>query len=168
MRVGISVASAADIPAIVALRNGVAEDLTARYGGGHWSSHCTERGVAHGMKHAEVLIAKSGRRIIGTLRLASKKPWAIDPAYFTKVTCAVYLLDMAVAPEYQKRGVGRRLLAAAQESAIAWPADAIRLDAYDADAGAGDFYEKCGYAPRGAKEYRGVPLRYFELLLSAD
>ena len=32
----------------------------------------------------------------------------------------------------------------------AWPVDAIRLDAYDADAGAGGFYAKCGTARSGA------------------
>src|ERR1035437_7340522 len=29
--------------------------------------------------------------------------------------------------------------------AKAWPADAIRLDAYDAEAGAGPFYASCGW-----------------------
>ena len=47
----------------------------------------------------------------------------------------------------------------------AWPADAIRLDAYDAPAGAGDFYAKCGFREVGRATYRGVPLVYFELLL---
>ena len=47
----------------------------------------------------------------------------------------------------------------------AWPADAIRLDAYDADAGAGDFYAKCGFREVGKATYREVPLRYFEKLL---
>jgi GNAT superfamily N-acetyltransferase len=168
VRVGISLATEGDIPEIVALRNGVAEDLTERFGGGHWSSHCSERGVRWGMKYADVLLAKSRGKIVGALRLAAKKPWAIDLSYFTAVPCAIYLVDMAVAPRHQGRGVGRRLMAAAQEAAIGWPADAIRLDAYDADAGAGGFYLKCGYHERGRMEYRGVPLRYFELLLSAD
>ncbi len=36
--------------------------------------------------------------------------------------------------------------------------------AFSAPAGAGDFYRKCGYAPRRGKVYRGVPLLYFELM----
>jgi GNAT superfamily N-acetyltransferase len=166
-RVSISVASPADAQAIAELRNAVAEDLTARFGGGHWSSHCTARGVRFGMKFGDVLLAKSRGRIVGTLRLASKKPWAIDLSYFTAVPCAIYLLDMAIVPRHQGKGIGRRLMAAAQEAAIDWPADAIRLDAYDADAGAGGFYLKCGYTALGRREYRGVPLRYFELVLTA-
>jgi GNAT superfamily N-acetyltransferase len=167
MRVSIALATDRDVPEIVALRNAVAEDLTERYGGGHWSSLCSERGVRFGMKHADVLLARSRGKIVGTLRLATKKPWAIDVSYFTPVTCALYLLDMAVAPKHQGRGIGRRLIAAAQEAAVEWPADAIRLDAYDAKAGAGRFYLTCGYRDRGRREYRGVPLRYFEFVLEA-
>jgi hypothetical protein len=49
--------------------------------------------------------------------------------------------------------------------ARAWPADAVRLDAYDAPAGAGGFYARCGYRERGRVTYRGVPLIYFEHVL---
>ena len=49
--------------------------------------------------------------------------------------------------------------------ARAWPADAIRLDAYDADAGTGEFYRKCGFRECGRRVYRGTPLIYYELVL---
>lgn len=49
--------------------------------------------------------------------------------------------------------------------AAAWPADAIRLDAYDAAAGAGPFYAKCRFLVRGHVVYKGDPLVYYELLL---
>jgi hypothetical protein len=49
--------------------------------------------------------------------------------------------------------------------ARAWPSQAIRLDAYDATAGAGRFYLKCGFREVGRVTYRKVPLIYFELLL---
>jgi hypothetical protein len=58
------------------------------------------------------------------------------------------------------------LLAEASRVATELGADAIRLDAYDADAGAGGFYRACGYSPRRGKVYRGVPLLYFERLLA--
>ena len=44
-------------------------------------------------------------------------------------------------------------------------ADAIRLDAYDAEAGAGEFYVKCGFREVGRVAYRGVPLTYYERLI---
>jgi GNAT superfamily N-acetyltransferase len=69
---------------------------------------------------------------------------------------------MAVHPELQRNGVGRLLLKEAEAIARAWPADAIRLDAFDAEAGAGGFYAKCGWREVGRVTYRKDPLIYFE------
>lgn len=49
--------------------------------------------------------------------------------------------------------------------ARAWPADGIRLDAYDAETGAGRCYAACGFEERGRVVYRANPLAYYELLL---
>jgi GNAT superfamily N-acetyltransferase len=115
------------------------------------------------MRHAKLLIGRSSRgEPIGVLRLATKKPWAIDIAYFTPCRKALYLTDMAVAPRVQGRGVGRALLEEAWALALAWPAEAVRLDAYDAPAGAGGFYLKCGLEERGRVVYRNTPLIYYE------
>ena len=46
-----------------------------------------------------------------------------------------------------------------------WPAEAIRLDAWDADAGAGPFYARCGYREVALVLYKTSPLIYFELVL---
>jgi GNAT superfamily N-acetyltransferase len=144
------------------VRIAAAERLTRDFGDGHWSAHTNEAAVLRDMKASRVLAIRDGGEIVGTLTLQSKKPWAIDLAYFTPCGKALYLINMAVAPDRQRTGVGRALLAEALRAARAFPADAIRLDAYDADAGAGNFYRKCGYAHVGGKSYRGVPLLYFE------
>src|SRR5437667_6104409 len=73
---------------------------------------------------------------------------------------------MAVAPGKQRQGLGRRCLEEAATIARAWPADAIRLDAFDAQAGAGDFYARCGWTEVGRRSYRGTPLIYYEKLLT--
>lgn len=117
------------------------------------------------IKNSRVLVARAPRKIVGTVSLQTKKPWAIDLAYFTPCRKALYLTNMAVAPDLQRAGVGRALLDEALALASAFPADAIRLDAYDAPAGAGEFYRRCGFAPRRGKSYRGVPLLYFELMI---
>lgn len=150
------------VAAIADLRNAVARDLTLRFGQGHWSGQCTERGVHHNLKISRVYVAWDGGRLVATLSLATRKPWAIDTAYFAPAKRPLYLTAMAVAPELQRQGLGRRCLAVAEALARDWPADAIRLDAYDAAAGAGDFYAKCGYREVGRVTYRGVPLIYFE------
>ena len=125
----------------------------------------TDRGVATAIRTSRVLVARDGDRIVGTLRLATKKPWAIDRAYFANVRRPLYLTDMAVLRSCQRTGIGRFMLTEAAAVARQWPGDAIRLDAYDAPAGAGAFYAKCGYRQVGRRTYRGVPLLYFELLL---
>jgi GNAT superfamily N-acetyltransferase len=119
------------------------------------------------MRTSRVVIARSGpgSPIVATLQLATKKPWAIDTKYFTPVKKPLYLIGMIVAPELQGKGVGRRLLEEATAMARKWPADAIRLDAYDSEAGAGPFYAKCGYREVGRVIYKTVPLIYYELLL---
>ncbi|MGH7712833.1 MAG: GNAT family N-acetyltransferase [Gemmatimonadaceae bacterium] len=152
-------------PAIVLLRNAVATALTLHYGKGHWSSQVSERGVLYELRTSRVFIMRRGKRIIASLRLGTKKPWAIDTAYFTACERPIYLTDMAVEPSVQRQGIGRLCIDQAREIVRAWPADAIRLDAYDATAGAGAFYAKCGFREVGRVTYRSNPLLYFEMLL---
>lgn len=165
MKLSIREAVAADAQEIAALRIEAANDLTARYGKGFWSSNTTEKGVLLGIDKGKVLIATSAGTIVGTLTLSTRKPWAIDASCFTRVKTPIYLTSMAVEPKLQGRGVGRSMLAAAEESARSWPGHAIRLDAFDADAGAGEFYAKCGFTEKGRAVFRSVPLIYFERLL---
>ena len=86
-------------------------------------------------------------------------------AYFTTVKKALYLINMAVHPDRQGTGVGRLVLKEAEAHARAWPGDAIRLDAWNGDAGAGPFYAKCGFRETGRVVYRQAPLVYYEMVL---
>jgi GNAT superfamily N-acetyltransferase len=142
MKLVFAAATNSDAVVLAALHTAAAEDLTRRFGKGFWSSGTTERGVLAGMRmprFSRILVARANRRIVGTLRLATKKPWAIDTSYFTPVERPLYLTGMAVHPGLQRKGIGRLMLKEAEALARAWPADAIRLDAFDAAAGAGDF-----------------------------
>jgi GNAT superfamily N-acetyltransferase len=158
-------ATPADALALAELRALAARELTEQYGHGHWSGEPTERGARAELRYAQVWIARDGRDAVGTFRLATRKPWAIDTSYFTECRRPLYLTSMAVRPDFQRRGLGRRCVEKAVRAARAWPADAIRLDAYDADAGAGAFYLKCGFRETGRKTYRSDPLIYYELIL---
>jgi GNAT superfamily N-acetyltransferase len=158
-------AGADDVAAIAGLQNAVAGGLTAKYGDGPWSGLVSERATAVSMRHARLRVGRLDKRIVTVLRLAQKKPWAIDASYFTPVKRALYLTGMAVSVAHQGKSFGRLALDDAAAVAAAWPSDAIRLDAFDAVAGAGGFYVRCGYQPRGRVVYRGTPLAYFELLV---
>jgi GNAT superfamily N-acetyltransferase len=163
--VAFALATPADAAALAELRTAAARELTERYGRGHWSTETTERGALAELRNAQVWIARYGGACVGTFRLATKKPWAIDVSYFTPGKRPLYLTGMAVRPDFQRRGLGRKCVDEAVRSARAWPADAIRLDAYDAEAGAGSFYAKCGFTATGRTTYRSVPLVYYELVL---
>lgn len=165
MKLAISTATPADAVELAALHTAVAEDLTSRYGRGFWSTKTSEKGVLLAIRSARILVARRGKAIVGTLNLPTKKPWAIDVTYFTPVKKPLYLTGMAVVPVLQRQGIGRRLLKEAVKQARAWPAEAIRLDAYDADIGAGGFYARCGFREVAHVTYRKNPLIYFELVL---
>jgi GNAT superfamily N-acetyltransferase len=165
MKLSFTTATPADAPVLAALHTAIAEDLTRRHGHGHWSFKTTERGILYSLRNAYVMVARNSSGIVGTLQLQTKKPWAIDVSYFTAVKKALYLTGMAVALTHQKKGIGRLLLDEAIKQARSWPADAVRLDAYDHAAGAGDFYAKCGFREVGRVTYRQSPLIYFEMVL---
>jgi GNAT superfamily N-acetyltransferase len=114
---------------------------------------------------AEVWIARDGQSILATFRLGSRKPWAIDTSYFTACRRPIYLTNMVVHPDVQRRGIGRLCLVHAEQVARRRRADAIRLDAYDAQAGAGPFYATCGFREVGRTLYRTTALVYYERVL---
>jgi len=164
-RLSIALAAADDAGAVAGLRNAVASVLTRRHGLGHWSSMSSEKGIRSSMKRSSIYVAREGERVVATLELATKKPWAIDRRYFTEVQRPLYLLGMAVDPDRQGIGIGRLCIAHAIDVCKQWPADALCLDAYDADAGAGGFYSKCGFTEVGRATCRNTPLIYFERLM---
>jgi GNAT superfamily N-acetyltransferase len=166
MRLGFEPATANDATALATLHIAVAEALTLKHGHGPWSRKVTDKGVLFGMRTSRVFVARHGTEVVGTFRLATKKPWAIDTNYFTVCRKALYLQVMAVALASQRHGIGRCCLEEAKRIARSWPADAIRLDAFDADAGAGGFYARCGFSEVGRVTYRKVPLIYYQLLIT--
>jgi GNAT superfamily N-acetyltransferase len=165
VRRALTPATTEDAAAIAALRNAVASDLTARFGTGHWSSTTSERGVRAEMKRQSIYVARRRGRIVGTLALATKQPWTIDSRYFTSVPRPLYLMAMAVEPACQGTGIGRACIRDAVRLCRDWPAEALCLDAYDAPAGAGDFYRTCGFTEVGRATRRHTPLIYYERLV---
>jgi GNAT superfamily N-acetyltransferase len=165
----IGLAVPADVEAIVGVRDAAADALTERFGQGHWSGHASASAVRRSIGNARewVIVSRARGRVTGTLALQTKKPWAIEVSHFSPVDRPLYLVSMAVLPRHQGKGIGRRLLAFAEELARERGFEAIRLDSYDASAGAGDFYASCGWAFRGTVKYKGNPLRYYERLVSA-
>ena len=153
-----------DARAIAALRTSVAQGMTRQYGRGHWSACPSKAEVTRQLRASHVLVARHDKRIVGTVRLATANPLAIDSGSFTPVDTALYVLGLAVAPECRNQGVGRQLIEAAKDVARSRPAQALWLDAYDSKVGAGPFYLRCGFRRVGPSTFKEVSLVYYEWL----
>jgi ribosomal protein S18 acetylase RimI-like enzyme len=160
----ISPALTSDAGALAALRSAVASAMTRRFGQGHWSARPGKAEVLRQLRASQVLVARQGGEIVGTVRLVRPLPGVFDWSAFTPVDQPWYVLGLAVAPECRGRGLGRELMDAAKEVARTRAAEALWLDAYEHEAGAGPFYEKCGFRKVGHTEYLDIPLTYYEWL----
>lgn len=58
------------------------------------------------------------------------------------------VLGLAVSPEYRRRGIGRALLRAAEQDALARGITAVRLASGAERTQTHQFYQSCGYLPR--------------------
>ena len=164
----IAFATPRDARSLVTLRTAVARGMTQEFGTGHWSAFPSKPEVARQARASHVLVARRDGQLVGTVRLITARPWAIDSSCFTPVKSALYVLGLAVAPEARGQGVGRDLMEAAKDAARSWPIEALWLDAYDHIAGVGPFYLKCGFRKVGRTQYREVPLIYYEWLASQE
>jgi predicted N-acetyltransferase YhbS len=160
----ISLADADDVKALAALRAAIAQDMTGRFGEGAWSAVPSKVTVMKQMRASRVLVARRESKVVGTVRLATAKPLAFDSSAFTPVSQALYVLGLAVAPQMRNRGLGRALMDAAKEAASSSGMDALWLDAYDHEAGAGPFYAKCGFRHVGNTSRNNQSLLYYEWL----
>lgn len=63
----LGVAEPGDAPGIAALLRSVADDLTERFGRGHWSNAASEERLRWAMRHGRVIVARSRDEIVGVL-----------------------------------------------------------------------------------------------------
>jgi GNAT superfamily N-acetyltransferase len=147
----LKIATPAAAAAIASLRVATAEQLTAVHGTGPWSGNITEKGVLFNMRQGAVYVLRQRKKIIATLTLSTRKPFAIDRKFLSASKHPIYLTAMAVVPELQRQGIGRHCVDEAKKIDKRWLGDVICLDAYDAAAGAGEFYGRCGFREVGPR-----------------
>jgi GNAT superfamily N-acetyltransferase len=149
-------AAAEDVRTVHAILAAAAEDLAARFGPGHWSTVSSIETLRKYASDGVLFVLEAGAAAVGTLRLTDRKigfyhvEWFAHPA-----DDAAYLLDMAIDPGSQRRGIGRRSMTLAEDAARLLGLRALRLDAYEGRAGAGEFYRKCGYSLVHRSAFRG-------------
>jgi GNAT superfamily N-acetyltransferase len=165
MPLKLLLASADDIPELVAMRARVSQSLAKKFGDGFWAGRPTESSERFLMRIGQVYIARYRGKLIAALALSTRKPWSIDVNKFRASAKPLYLRAMAVEPAKQGNGIGSKCIAEVRRIAEEMGRDAIRLDAFDCPAGAGEFYRKCGFIETARVVYKGVPLIDFELML---
>ena len=74
------------------------------------------------------------------------------------ITDYVHILNLAVAPEFRKRGLARSFMARTEQEAVKRGIGAITLEVREKNESALNLYRKMGYEPRGRrpKYYEGV------------
>jgi len=115
--------------------------------------------TARRIESGECLVAVDGRRLLGTIvfypaERASGCPWYDRPEVSS-------LGQFGVLPSLQRSGIGRRLLATAEDRAAVAGATEIALDTAEPAAQLIDWYGRCGYrlvehAQWAGKIYRSV------------
>lgn len=166
--VSLRKAGAGDIKLVRTILSAAAADLVTRFGSGHWSTVRSDKSLRHYASNGVLYIIEANSLVVGALQLTTRKIGFYREEWFAPRQGPVgYLLDMAVHPNHQQRGIGRRSMELVEGLAQLAGLRAIRLDAYRGRVGAGTFYKKCGYVSVHKGEMRGVPLEYFEKTLVA-
>jgi ribosomal-protein-alanine N-acetyltransferase len=132
MKLRIAPAHPRDLPALLALEE-------AAFPGDRMS----RRALAHNVQSPRVsfLVAYEGKNLVGHALIA-----------FRRGSGVARLTSLAVAPGEAGRGLGRRLLQAAERRAKAQGADRLRLEVRADNAPAIGLYERAAFVRRGRTE----------------
>ena len=71
---------------------------------------CVRQGRSFRDEKVDRLCCEVSQAAVGMLALSTRKPWAIDKTYFGPSERPLYLTSMAVAPDQQRKGIGRLCL----------------------------------------------------------
>ena len=150
--VSIRPATLMEVKTIHSLSLAAADGLTRRFGKGAWSDISLLNTLRRVLRGGTLFIIVTGGKVVGTFTVDTVKG-------------DFYLRSMSVQPASQRHGIGRRAMTEIETLARLRCLKAIRSDAYEADAGAGGFYLKCGYKETGHGVSNGVKLAYYEKVL---
>ncbi|MBN3782409.1 GNAT family N-acetyltransferase [Burkholderia sp. Ac-20345] len=161
-------ASAHDAPAVL----GIFDDVIAwfvtignegQWGSEPWSTQPKRIGLvteACALPDAWVAEDQEGR-VLGALILGESMPY-VPPATEPEI----YVRVLVASRDARARGVGRRLMAFADERARAAGVERLRVDCYGGGSGAlVRFYESCGYERISPFDVEGWPGQLLERLL---
>jgi GNAT superfamily N-acetyltransferase len=154
--INIVLATAEDLPAVLALFDEAVRWLVAQGWSGQWGTEpfssypeAVERFAAW-IREGIFYVARSDAAILGTIVINPGLPSYIAQQRDRLPQPALYLEAFATDRRYSGHGIGRRLLGlaeqAAQEQGIAW----LLLDCWAGNAALRRYYRQAGFAECGA------------------
>lgn len=141
-------ATEADIPAILALTQAAYAPYTGRIDPPSGVLRETSDGVRHSLERGGIIVAQAQDTLVGAVRY---QPHADH----------VYLGRLAVLPVWQRRGIGRRLIAAVEEWTLLLGLDEVRLNVRLELTENHALYKRLGYVEDGLEAFSHAPGRNY-------
>lgn len=141
-------ASEADIPAILAVTHAAYAPYTGRIDPPSGVLRESADGVQHYLERGGIIVAQAGDTLVGVVRY---QPYEDH----------VYLGRLAVLPSWQKRGIGRRLIAAVEEWTLLLGLDEVRLNVRLELTENHTLYKHLGYIKDGLEAFERAPGRNY-------
>lgn len=164
----IVLAGERDMTEIMTLIAGCISQMRAK-GNDQWNENYPDLAVVTAdIRERCLYAAKGNEKILGVITLNEFQ----DEEYRTvpwqrKEGKILVVHRLAVAPQFQRKGVAGKLMDFAESKAVQENYAAIRLDTYSNNPGAIRFYERRGYIKKGQVRfpYRDLPFLCYEKLL---
>ena len=164
--VSIRLAIPAELTMIRKQSAAAAADLVNKHGQGRWQVIPTRSSLSRYLESDTLFVIEKEASVVGTFCFVTRKIVFYRKGWFAfPDDPAGYLINMAIDPQYQRLGVGRQVMNELGKLAGRMKLLAIRLDAYQGAAGAGEFYRKCGCLLVHEGKVGDVGLEYYEKVL---
>ncbi len=100
MRLTLPPANARDVLERMVFCAAIDGNLAHRFSEGYGVGRRTERGALAAMKRGRAFVGRFRGRIVASLTLSTRNPWAIGARYFHLSQTPLYLRSMAVDPRH--------------------------------------------------------------------
>ncbi len=137
-------ATTVDIPAVLRVTAAAYAAYSGRLQPPSSALRETEEAVRRYLQHGGVIVAEVDGQVVGAVRYEPQADF-------------VYLGRLGVAPEWQGRGIGRRLVEAVEEWAVLLGYDEVRLGVRLELRGNRDLYRHLGYVEDGLAPFTYDP-----------
>ena len=141
-------ATSADIPAIIAVTRAAYTLFADQLHPPSSVLNETPETVASALHNGGIIVAETHDEIVGAVRYEPREDY-------------LYLGRLAVAPTWQGRGIGRRLVTAVEEWAILLGLDEVRLGVRPELPRNRAMYARLGYVDDGHAPFRSDPGRHY-------